>query len=141
MPSLISPRQLARLVLPHQERLHHEILRRGVPRLALHACGARGAALDLWARLPLGRSGLWSVGSEVALDRASRLRPDVVLLGNVAPRLREEGTPQAVGEGAGRCLAVGRENPVGFLLAPGCVLPAGAAEATLRALSGAARGE
>jgi len=136
---LISPRQLADFVLPHQRTLHAEILALGVPGVVCHLCGEQAPLLPLWAEIPMGSPGVVSVGPEVDLTEAGRHFPESIVMGNLDPVLLMRGDPERVRASAHHCLEQGAGHPAGFILAPGCALQEDLPAANLEAMVRAAR--
>jgi uroporphyrinogen decarboxylase len=136
--TLISPRQFEQFVIPHQQRLHEQILELGVNGLICHLCGDQSRCLPLWAEVPMGPRGVVSLGSEVDLHSASETLGHVGLMGNVDPELLRTGSPGRVHAATLDCLERGRRHPAGFILAPGCDLQSELPEANLRAMISAA---
>ena len=137
---LISPRQLADFILPHQRALHEGILGLGVPGLVCHLCGEQAPLLPLWAEIPMGSPGVVSVGAEVELADVGRHFRDSIVMGNLDPVLLMRGDPEQVRAQTRRCLEQGAGHPSGFILAPGCALQEDLPAANLEAMVRAARG-
>ncbi len=137
--ALISPRHFEEFVIPHQRRLHEQILGLGVHGLICHLCGDQTRCLPMWAEVPMGAKGVVSLGSEVDLRLARETLGDVALMGNLDPELLRLGSPGRVQQATLECLERGRQHPAGFILAPGCDLQFELPAANLRAMIRAAR--
>ena len=137
--TLISPRHFEEFVIPHQRRLHEQILELGANGLVCHLCGDQSRTLSMWAEVPMGPNGVVSLGSEVDLRLASEALGHVALMGNVDPELLRVGSPGRVHAATLDCLERGRRHPAGFILAPGCDLRYELPDANLHAMIGAAR--
>jgi uroporphyrinogen decarboxylase len=136
--SLISPRHCEKFVIPHQRKLHEQILGLGAHGLVAHLCGDQSRCLPMWADVPMGARGLVSLGAEVDLRFASQTLPHVALMGNIDPEMLRVASPERVRAAALDCIAKGRRHPAGFILAPGCELQHELPEANLRAMISAA---
>ena len=122
---ILSPEQFETFVLPHQRRLHEEILSLGVEHILCHICGEQRLNLSCWRRIPMGAPGIVSVSHEVDIETAGENFPDDIIMGSIDPAVVEAGRPGDVCEVARTCIEKGRKHPGGFILAPGCELPAG----------------
>jgi len=72
----------------------------------------------------MGEPGIISVSQEVDLETAMKYFPKDIIMGNIPPSIIQAGTAEQVYEQTRVCLQKGREAPGGFMLAPGCELPA-----------------
>ena len=120
---MISPKHFREFSLPYQKEVYEKLLGMGVKHINTHICGEQNLNLPYWAELPLGNPGIISVGHEVDLEKASKIFPNHILVGNVAPAVIQTGTPEQVYERCRSCIEKGKKHPGGFALAPGCELP------------------
>ena len=60
------------------------------------------------------------------LETASRYFPNDIIQGNVEPAIIQTGTPEEVYELSRICIEKGKNHPGGFILSPGCEMPANA---------------
>jgi uroporphyrinogen decarboxylase len=121
---IISPKQFEEFCLPYYKEAHEKILAMGMKHIDIHICGEHNLNLPLWAQIPMGDPGIISVGHEVDLDTASRYFPNDIIMGNVEPAVIQTGTPEEVYELSRICIEKGKKHPAGFILAPGCEMPA-----------------
>ena len=121
---IISPKQFEEFVLPYLMDTHQYFLDKGMLSIFCHACGEQNLNLQHWAKVPFGDPGMVSVGHEVDLDTASEVFGDKhIILGNLEPRIIQEGTWQEVYEEARKCIEKGKRNPSGYIFLPGCDIP------------------
>jgi uroporphyrinogen decarboxylase len=71
----------------------------------------------------MGNPGFVSFGSEVELKTAASYFPRDIIVGNIAPGVFLNGTPQQVYDITRKVIEEGKECPGGFVLSPGCELP------------------
>jgi uroporphyrinogen decarboxylase len=121
---IISPKQFGEFCLPYQKEIHEKLFTLGVKHIRTHICGEQNLNLPLWAQIPMGDPGIVSFGHEVDLDTASRYFPNDIIMGNVEPSIIQTGTPEEVYELSRICIEKGKKHPAGFILSPGCELPA-----------------
>jgi uroporphyrinogen decarboxylase len=121
---IISPKQFEEFCLPYQKEIHEKLLTLGVKHIFIHICGEQNRNLPYWAQVPMGDPGIVSFGHEVDLDKASEYFPNDIIQGNVEPAVIQTGTPEEVYELSRICIEKGRKHRAGFILAPGCELPA-----------------
>ena len=104
--------------------LHEYILEKGVPNIFCHICGEQNLNLAHWAKLPFGDPGLLSFGHEVDLSRAIEMFGEKhVIMGNVEPRVIQEGSLQEVYELSKQCIEKAKYAPSGYALMSGCDVP------------------
>jgi uroporphyrinogen decarboxylase len=75
----------------------------------------------------------------VSLERTGRLFPRDVMFGNLEPNLLQVRRPAEIYRLCREIIAAGRKAPGGFVLAPGCSIPAFAPPASVYAMTRAAR--
>jgi uroporphyrinogen decarboxylase len=124
---IMGPQQFERFVMPYQTELHDRIRVTGIKGAMFHICGEQNLNLPMIRELYLGtpeRPFLLSFGHEVDLDTAMRTFPDNIICGNVEPQVIQNGTPQRVYELTRTAIEKGKRAPRGFILMPGCDLPA-----------------
>jgi uroporphyrinogen decarboxylase len=121
---IISPKQFEEFFLPYQKEVHEKLFALGVNHIFYHICGEQNLNLPYWAQVPMGDPGIVSFGHEVDLDIASRYFPNDIIMGNVEPAVIQTGTPEEVYELSRICIEKGKRHRAGFILAPGCELPA-----------------
>jgi uroporphyrinogen decarboxylase len=137
---VISARHLERWALPWHERFFAMLARRGLTRVGLHLCGDQNLNLPLFAEADLWpHPAILSFGHEVSLERAGRLFPRDVMFGNLEPNLLQVRRPAEIHRLCREIIAAGRKAPGGFVLAPGCGIPAFAPPASVYAMTRAAR--
>lgn len=124
---ILSPRQFEEFVLPYQKRLHESILDMGINSILCHICGDQTANLDHWAKIPYSRNGfpgLLSFDHRVELQTViERFGHEHIILGNIEPRLIQDGTPQEVFDVCAEAIKIGKTSPRGYVLMAGCETP------------------
>ena len=123
---IISPKQFEEFFLPYQKEVHEKLFALGIKHIFTHICGEQNLNLPYWAQLPMGDPGIISFGHEVDLETASRYFPNDIIQGNVEPAIIQTGTPEEVYELSRICIEKGKNHPGGFILSPGCEMPANA---------------
>jgi uroporphyrinogen decarboxylase len=131
---IISPKQFQIFALPYQREIYQLGQTLGIPHFYTHICGEQNANLPYWAQMSHGDPGLISFGPEIRIEKVSGFFPKDVLLGNVNPTSIQLSTPGEIRRIAMGCIKSGRHHPGGFILAPGCELPATAPTENVRAL-------
>jgi uroporphyrinogen decarboxylase len=121
---IISPKQFKEFYLPYQKEVYEKLFALGVKHTFTHICGEQNLNMPLWAQIPMGDPGVVSFGHEVDLDVASKYFPNDVIMGNVEPTIIQTGTPEEVYELSRICIEKGKRHRAGFILAPGCEMPA-----------------
>jgi uroporphyrinogen decarboxylase len=121
---IISPKQFEKLVLPYQAELHEKILAMGIRYLLCHICGEQNLNLPYWAQVPMGHSGIISVGKEVDITTAIKYFGETsVIAGNIDPATLQTGTPREIYELCRQAIEKGKEAPRGYILMQGCEVP------------------
>jgi len=137
---VISAKHMARWALPFHEKYFTGLAERGLKRVGIHLCGDQNLNIPIFKE-----AGLWpqpsvlSFGHEVSIAEAASHFPRDIIFGNLEPNLLQIRRP---GEIYGLCreiIAEGRKAPGGFMLAPGCGIPASAPVANVFAMTKAAR--
>ena len=121
---LISPRQFGEFVLPHHKEVYQHVTDKGIETVFCHICGEQNENLPYWARVPFGKRGILSFGSEIDLERAIETFGDEhIVAGNVETRVIGEGTWQDVYERSTACIEKAKYAPGGYVLMAGCDIP------------------
>lgn len=121
---IISPKQFEKFILPYQIELHEKILKMGVASILCHICGEQNANLPLWAQVPMGNTGIISIGKEVDIAAAvERFGKSCVIAGNIEPSFIQTGAPQEIYECCRQAIEKGKRAPRGFALMQGCEMP------------------
>ncbi len=123
---VISPKQYQEFALPYTIELHERVLAMGVKRWGnIHICGEQNLNLPYWEKVPLGERSLTSFGHEVDIDTAIKYLGDrCIIAGNINTSALQAGTPQQVYELCRQAIEKGKRAPNGFVLMPGCEVPA-----------------
>ena len=121
---IVSPEMFAEFAMPYTKKLHESILNLGYRHIIAHICGEQNKNYPYWATIPMGDPGIISVSQEVDLETAMKYFPNDIIMGNIPPSIIQAGTAEQVYEQTRICLQKGRKAPGGFMLAPGCELPA-----------------
>lgn len=137
---LFSTRHTAALALPFHEAYHLGLRERGIKRFGFHLCGDQNLNLPFFAEADLWpHPSVLSFGHEVSLEKAGKLFPRDIIFGNLDPNLLQIDTPQGIYDRCREIIREGRQCPGGFILAPGCGIPATAPAVNVYALTRAAR--
>jgi uroporphyrinogen decarboxylase len=121
---IISPRQFEKFVLPFQYGLHEKILDMGIKYLLCHICGEQNLNLPYWSTIPMGRSGMISIGSEIDITTAiDYFGNNCVIAGNIEPTTLQTGTSREIYELCRQAIEKGKYAPRGYILMPGCEMP------------------
>jgi uroporphyrinogen decarboxylase len=120
---LISPRHFEQFAMPYLKEVNEHFLDLGYKHLYVHICGEHNDNLPYWTQIPMGSPGFVSFGSEVELRKAASYFPRDIVVGNIAPDIFLNGTPQQVYDTTRKVIKEGKECPGGFVLSPGCELP------------------
>jgi len=121
---LISPKLFELLCKPYIREIMDYYLSEGVKNTMVHLCGDHTANLHHWADIPLPRRTVFSIGSDMDLEKTSAfLGNDFVLGGNLATSILATGSVHQVTEEVKRCLRSGMKHPGGFMLMPACEIP------------------
>jgi uroporphyrinogen decarboxylase len=121
---IISPRQFEKFVLPYQVELHEKILKMGIASILCHICGEQNANLPYWVQVPMGNSGVISIGKEIDIATAIEyFGKTCIIAGNIEPALISTGTPQEIYECCRQVIEKGKRTPRGYALMQGCEVP------------------
>jgi uroporphyrinogen decarboxylase len=118
--SVLSRKAFDEFALPYLIRALERIRALGAVPI-LHICGRTSGLLESMAQT--GAAAL-SIDQTQIREARERIGSRVCLMGNVRPaETLLGGTPEAVRREAAQCIADGRGNPGGFILATGCEVP------------------
>jgi uroporphyrinogen decarboxylase len=121
---IVSPKQFEEFILPYYIDLNNYVLNKGFERIFCHICGEQNLNLEHWAKIPFGDPGMLSFGHEVDLTKAIEMFGDKhIIMGNVEPRVIQEGTWQEVYELTKQCIEKAKYAPSGYILMSGCDVP------------------
>jgi uroporphyrinogen decarboxylase len=121
---IISPKQFEKFVLPYQVELHQKILNMGIASILCHICGEQNANLPFWCQVPMGDSGIISVGKEIDITTAiERFGGKSAIAGNIEPSLIQTGTPLEIYDRCRQAIEKGKQAPRGYALMQGCEMP------------------
>jgi uroporphyrinogen decarboxylase len=120
---IISPKQFDKFVLPYQIELHEKILVMGIKNILCHICGEQNLNLPYWAQVPMGDSGIVSIGSEIDITTATEYFGDTIIAGNIEPAIIQTGTPREIYELCRQAIEKGKRVPRGYALMQGCEVP------------------
>ena len=87
-------------------------------------CGEQNKNLPYWSQLDFGDPGILSFGHEVDLEVAGKYFPQDIIYGNIEPAIMQEGSYQEVYELCRVAIEKGRKAEGGFIIGPGCDMPA-----------------
>jgi uroporphyrinogen decarboxylase len=121
---IISPKQFEKFVFPFQFELHEKILDMGIKHLLCHICGDQNLNLPYWRTIPMGRSGVISIGNEVDITTAIEyFGENCIIAGNIDPITLQTGTPGEIYELCRQAIEKGKHAPRGYVMMPGCEMP------------------
>ena len=121
---IISPKQFEKFVLPYQVELHAKILEMGIGSILCHICGEQKANLPFWVQVPMGDSGIISIGKEIDISTAIEcFGKSCVVAGNIDPSLIQTGTPREIFECCRQAIEKGKHAERGYALMQGCEVP------------------
>jgi uroporphyrinogen decarboxylase len=121
---IISPKQFEKFVTPYQIELHEKILAMGIKSILCHICGEQNLNLPYWAQVPMGDSGIISIGKEVDINTAIEyFGESCIIAGNIEPTILQTGTPQEIYELCRKAIEKGKHAPRGYALMQGCEVP------------------
>jgi uroporphyrinogen decarboxylase len=121
---IVSPRQFSEYILPYQTELHRKILAMGIKYILCHICGEQNLNLPYWAQVPMGDSGIISIGEKVDIDTAIEYFGDTcIIAGNIEPALLLTGTPEQIYECCRQAIEKGKRAARGYVLMQGCEVP------------------
>ncbi|MBW1816759.1 MAG: hypothetical protein JRJ60_06315, partial [Deltaproteobacteria bacterium] len=122
---VISPKHMSRFALPHHIEYQKRLKEMGITKFGLHMCGDQNANLpyfseaDCWPH-----PAVLSFGHEVEIEAAAKSFPEDIIFGNLEPNLLQMETPNQIYERCKNILAAGKKAPGGFIMGPGCGIPA-----------------
>jgi uroporphyrinogen decarboxylase len=121
---IISPKQFEKFVLPYQIELHEKILAMGIKSILCHICGEQNLNLPYWKQVPMGDSGIISIGKEVDINTAiDYFGNKYNIAGNIEPAIIQTGTPQEIYQLCRQAIGKGKHAPRGYALMQGCETP------------------
>jgi uroporphyrinogen decarboxylase len=121
---IISAKQFAGFILPYQIELHEKMLQMGVKSILCHICGEQNLNLPHWIQVPMGDSGIISIGKEIDIPTAIKYFGEkYVIAGNIEPAILQTGTPEQVYGICRRLIEQGKQAPRGYALMQGCEVP------------------
>lgn len=128
--SLAGPRIYERFVFPYEARLVRGIQSMGVP-VRLHICGNTRKILKGMAETG---ADMIDIDYPVSLAEArAAMSPDTVVAGNLDPvRAIRDGSPESIQDALAECH---RQAGPHYIVAAGCEIPRGTAEANLMAMT------
>jgi uroporphyrinogen decarboxylase len=137
---VISDKHLVRWALPFHEEYFAALAARGLKRIGIHLCGDQNLNLPLFKEAALWpHPAILSFGHEVSIADAAAYFPQDIIYGNLEPNLLQISRPEKIYNMCREIIFEGRKAPGGFMLAPGCGIPASAPKANVLAMSQAAR--
>jgi len=122
---VISPKHVAAFAVPYHLLYHAKLKEMGIRRFGLHLCGDQNLNLPLFAEAdPWPHPSVLSFGHEVPVEVAARYFPEDIIFGNLDPTLLQTASPRHIYEQCCNLITQGIQAPGGFILAPGCGIPA-----------------
>jgi uroporphyrinogen decarboxylase len=121
---LIHPKLFESMCKPYIRDIMAYYASEGVQNVMVHLCGDHTASLPMWADIPLPPRTVFSIGSDMDLEKTSAfLGRNFVLAGNLSTGILQTGSAKQVRDEAKRCLQSGMKHPGGFILMPACEIP------------------
>ena len=121
---IISPKQFERFTFPYLKESCEKILDMGVKHILCHVCGEQNLNLPYWSQVPMGNSGMVSVGHQMDLSTAIKYFGDRnIIIGNIEPQVIQTGTPQEIYELCKQAIEKAKYAPRGYMLMSGCEVP------------------
>ncbi len=122
---VISPKHVAEFALPFHLAYHERLKAAGIQRFGLHLCGDQNLNLPLFTEAdPWPHPSVLSFGHEVSIGVAAQYFPKDIIFGNLDPTLLQTASPRGIYDLCCDILNQGKKAPGGFILAPGCGIPA-----------------
>ena len=133
---VISPRHMEKFALPYHVEYHERLQSLGIKRFGFHICGDQNLNLkSLAGIMPWRHPSVLSFGHEVDLEVAANHFPEDIIYGNIEPAVIQTGTPEKVYGLCKEAIEKGKKAPGGFILGPGCGLPATAPPVNIYAMT------
>ncbi|MHC1598692.1 MAG: uroporphyrinogen decarboxylase family protein [Candidatus Methanofastidiosia archaeon] len=141
--TLLSPKQFKEFAYPPMEKLHMKIKELGFPAVLMHPCADQNLNIPYYIELRekmnwQGRY-IWLFGPETPVpDQIKAFGDHDIICGNVDPPSLQTRSYEEVVMMCKENIEQGKDSPSGFILAPGCEFPPGAAPIKLMAMMDAA---
>jgi uroporphyrinogen decarboxylase len=122
---VISPKHFEKFALPLHIEYQERLKALGIERFFWHICGDQNLNLPYLSEIaPWRHPSILTFGHEVDLEAAGKFFPEDIILGNIEPAILQIGPPRRVYELCKTAIEKGKKAPGGFILGPGCALPA-----------------
>lgn len=122
---VISPEHMATFALPWHLIYHQRLKEMGIKRFGLHLCGDQNLNLPYFAEAHIWpHPSILSFGHEVSIETAMKYFPEDIIFGNIDPSLFQVAKPREIYELCRDIVIRGKQSPGGFIMAPGCGIPA-----------------
>ena len=122
---VISSRHLEKYALPYHIAYHERLKSLGIKRFGFHICGDQNLNLPYLAEAsPWIHPSVLSFGPEVDLEIAAKHFPEDIIYGNIDPTVIQFGASRQIYELTRFAIEKGKQAPGGFILGPGCNIPA-----------------
>ena len=122
---VISPKHMVAFALPYHLEYHERLKEMGIKRFGFHLCGDQNLNLPCLAEAdPRPRPSVLSFGHEVPIETAAKYYPRDIIFGDLGPNQFQVAAPQRIYELCREIIIQGKRAPGGFMLAPGCGIPA-----------------
>ena len=136
---VISPKHMSRFALPFHLEYHGRLREMGITKFGFHICGEQNGNLPFFSEADCWpHPAVLSFGHEVDIETAAKTFPRDIIFGNLEPSLLQLETPDQIYERCRRIVAAGKKAPGGFILGPGCGIPATAPPVNVHAMTRAA---
>ncbi len=136
---VISAEHMSEFALPWHLVYHEQLKAAGIRRFGLHLCGDQNLNLPRFAEAdPWPHPSILSFGHEVPIQVAAGYFPKDIIFGNLDPSLLQTASPRRIHMLCRDIIDQGKQAPGGFMLAPGCGIPATAPPVNVFAMTRAA---
>jgi uroporphyrinogen decarboxylase len=133
---VISDKHIRSFALPLHIEFHRKLEELGIRRFGLHMCGDQNANLPHFAEADFWpHPSVLSFGHEVAIETAAHHFPKDIIYGNLEPNLFQIASPQRIYDLCRDIITCGKKAPGGFIMAPGCGVPATAPPVNVYAMT------
>jgi uroporphyrinogen decarboxylase len=133
---VISAKHMANFALPYHQKYHQKLKEMGIKRFGLHMCGDQNDNLPYFAEADFWpHPSVLSFGHEIDIEVAARYFPEDIIFGNLDPSLFQMESPNRIYERCKHIISAGKKAPGGFIMGPGCGIPATAPPVNVFAMS------
>jgi uroporphyrinogen decarboxylase len=133
---VVSPKHVEKHAIPYHLEYHQRLNEIGIKRFGFHICGDQNLNLPYLSDVsPWKHPSVLSFGHEVDLEVAAKYFPKDIIFGNIEPSVIQTETPRNIYNLCRDAIHKGKKAPGGFILGPGCGLPASAPPVNVYAMT------